>query len=374
MGNARNLGSFLGNNTSLSTINNAYAAGTLVPSSTNPSLIINGAMRIDQRNSGLLTNPNGHFPVDRFAVGNYIPSTTSEQSTTAPSGYSNSLKVTNGTATVPSNQGFTYQVYQFIEGFNTTHLVFGSSSAKTVTLSFWVRSSITGTFAVTLQNSARDRSYISTYTINQADTFEKKTITVNGDVAGTWVGATNGIGLRLIFDIGSGTTRETTAGAWQSGNYTRTSGSARINTTTGATFYVTGVKLEEGSEATDFQRVPYPEELTKCKRYYQVYGGSGNYHAFAAVGTYNTSSGVGYLDLEVTMRAQPTGSTVGTFQASNGVVSTCGVNLSSFAEPDGGCKLIQVHAHSASGFINGYFMRVRANNDATTRLKFDAEI
>ena len=267
MGNARSLGSFLSNNTSLGTINDAYAAGTLVPSSTNPSLIINGDMLINQRNT-VFTNPNGHFPVDRFAVGNYIPSTTAQQSTTAPTGYSNSLKVTNGTATTPSNQGFTYQVYQYIEGYNTAPLLFGYSSAKTVTLSFWVRSSLTGTFAVTLQNSARDRSYVSTYTINQADTFEQKTITITGDVAGTWIGATNGIGLRLIFDIGSGTSRETTAGAWQSGNYTRTSGSARINTTTGATFYITGVKLEEGSEATDFQHTSYGEELAKCQRYY----------------------------------------------------------------------------------------------------------
>jgi len=253
----------LGNKTSLDEINDAYDAGAF----SNRNMVTNGAMVINQRNE-VFTNPNGHFPVDRFAVGNYIPSTTTEQSTTAPSGYSNSLKVTNGTATVPSNQFFTYQVYQFIEGFNTAPLLFGNSSAKTVTLSFWVRSSITGTFAVTLQNSARDRSYISTYTINQADTFEKKTITVNGDVAGTWVGATNGIGLRLIFDIGSGTNRETTAGAWQSGNYTRTSGSARINTTTGATFYITGVQLEVGDTATPFEHKNVGQELLACQRYY----------------------------------------------------------------------------------------------------------
>ena len=234
----------------------------------NRNMVTNGAMLINQRNT-VLTNPNGHFPVDRFAVGNYISSTTAQQSTTAPTGYSNSLKVTNGTATTPSNQGFTYQVYQYIEGYNTAPLLFGYSSAKTVTLSFWVRSSLAGTFAVTLQNSARDRSYVSTYTINQADTFEKKTITVDGDVAGTWVGATNGIGLRLIFDIGSGTSRETTAGAWQSGNYTRTSGSARINTTTGATFYVAGVQLEVGDTATPFEHRSYGEELAKCQRYYE---------------------------------------------------------------------------------------------------------
>jgi len=374
MTKARDLADFLGNNTSLSTINNAYAAGTLVPSSTNPSLIINGDMLINQRNA-VFTNPNGVFPVDRFGVEQYVSTTTTQQSTTAPSGYSNSLLVTNGNAYTPTSANFTYRVYQNIEGFNTAPLLFGTSSAKTITISFWVRSSLTGTFGVAIQNSAQDRSYVSTYTITQANTFEKKTITITGDTAGTWIGATNGVGLRLIFDLGSRANRTaSSANAWETGNFSRVSGCVEINSTTGATFYVTGVKLEEGSEATDFQHILYPEELTKCKRYYQVYGGSGNYHAFASVGTYNPSSGVGYLDLEVTMRTVPTGSTVGTFQASNGVTSACGVNLSGFAEPDGGCKLIQVHAHSGSNFINGYFMRVRANNDATTRLKFDAEL
>jgi hypothetical protein len=373
MGNARNLGSFLGNNTSLNTINNAYAAGTLVPSSTNPSLIINGAMRIDQRNSGLLTNPNGHFPVDRFAVGNYIPSTTSEQSTTAPSGYSNSLKVTNGTATVPSNQGFTYQVYQFIEGFNTTHLVFGSSSAKTVTLSFWVRSSITGTFAVTLQNSARDRSYISTYTINQADTFEKKTITVNGDVAGTWVGATNGIGLRLIFDIGSGTNRETTAGAWQSGNYTRTSDSARINTTTSATFYVTGVQLEVGKVATPFEHRSYGEELALCERYYQKLGGTA-YQALGFGKIYAAGqSAFAYVGFNTKMRASPS-----VTEGGNGLIVTDRVayddTVTSLSGVAAGQGSLYATFHTGVTRSDRHPVIIACKNGASGWLNLDAEL
>lgn len=268
MGNARNLGSFLGNNTSLSTINDAYVAGTLVPSSINPSLIINGDMLINQRNV-VFTNPNGVFPVDRFGVEQYVSTTTTQQSTTAPSGYSNSLLVTNGNAYTPTSANFTYRVYQNIEGFNAAPLLFGTSSAKTITISFWVRSSLTGTFGVAIQNSVQDRSYVSTYTITQANTFEKKTITITGDTAGTWIGATNGVGLRLIFDLGSRANRTaSSANAWETGNYSRVSGCVEINSTTGATFYVTGVKLEEGSEATDFQYTSYAEELAKCHRYF----------------------------------------------------------------------------------------------------------
>jgi len=247
----------------------ADSAGIPIPSATNPSLIINGDMLINQRDT-VFTNPNGVFPVDRFGVEQYVSTTTTQQSTTAPSGYSNSLLVTNGNAYTPTSANFTYRVYQNIEGFNTAPLLFGTSSAKTITISFWVRSSLTGTFGVAIQNSAQDRSYVSTYTITQANTFEKKTITITGDTAGTWIGATNGVGLRLIFELGSRANRTaSSANAWETGNYSRVSGCVEINSTTGATFYVTGVKLEEGSEATDFQHTSYGEELAKCQRYYQ---------------------------------------------------------------------------------------------------------
>ena len=307
MTKARDLADFLGNNTSLGTINDAYDAGTLVPSSTNPSLIINGDMLINQRNT-VFTNPNGAFPVDRFGVEQYVSTTTTEQSTTAPSGYSNSLKVTNGNAYTPTSANFTYRVYQNIEGYNTAPLLFGYSSAKTVTISFWVRSSLTGTFGVALQNSAQDRSYVSTYTISQADTFEQKTITITGDVAGTWIGATNGVGLRLIFDLGSRANRETTAGSWQSGNYSRTSGCVEFNATTSATFYVTGVKLEEGSEATDFQHTSYAEELEKCQRYYYKRTPSNASGEALSLTSANTggSNAQPWLFLPTTMRTNPT--------------------------------------------------------------------
>jgi hypothetical protein len=304
MTKARDLADFLGDNTSLNTINNAYAAGTLVPSSTNPSLIINGDMVINERDT-VFTNPNGAFPVDRFGVEQYVTTTTTQQSTTAPSGYSNSLLVTNGNAYTPTNANFTYRVYQNIEGFNTAPLLFGTSSAKTITISFWVRSSLTGTFGVAILNSAKDRSYVSTYTITQANTFEKKTITITGDTAGTWIGATNGIGLRLVFDLGSRPNRNaSSANAWETGNFSRVSGCVEINSTTGATFYVTGVKLEEGSEATDFQHTSYGEELAKCQRYYRDAT-----DADLSIESFNVTSGDNHyrtITLSPEMRANPT--------------------------------------------------------------------
>jgi hypothetical protein len=385
MGNARNLGSFLGTNTSLSTINNAYAAGTLVPSSTNPNMVINGAMEINQRGNqtGLTT---GGYMLDRHHLQITSMGTLSvTQDTEVPSGQGlfKSMKI-QCTATGTYNSGNSnLVVIHRIEGFDSVQTMFGTSDAKDVTLSFWIKANRAQTLTVNFENEQTsggnsDQGYQTSQAYTTADTWQKMVVTVPGDTR-SGMGFNFNSSKALCFDISLSTgytSGDTPSATWSNlangqrhGHNTEYFGDSTANY-----FNITGVKLELGSEATDFQHVTYEEELTKCKRYYQVYGGSGNYHAFAAVGTYNTSSGVGYLDLEVTMRAQPTSSTVGTFQASNGVVSTCGVNLSSFAEPDGGCKLIQVHAHSASGFINGYFMRVRADNNATTRLKFDAEL
>jgi len=316
--------------------------------------IINGAMVIDQRNAGgVITTPNGAFPVDRFSVTQYIATTTTQQSTTAPSGYSNSLLVTNGTAASPS-ASFNYRVFQNIEGFNTVDLVFGTASASTITISFWVRSSLTGTFAVAIQNSAQNRSYVSTYTINSANTFEQKTITIAGDTSGTWIGATNGIGLRLIFDLGSGTDYNTTANAWQAGNYTKTSGCVAFNNTTSATFYITGVQLEKGSVATSFDYRPYGTELALCQRYYQFIGGTTN--SFPLIGGYigNGETLRSPMIFPVQMRAAPT-------ITKNGTWTAVGIG-----QPTANYINNQGFSIEAVGTSGGYYMHPNSTDDNFT--------
>jgi hypothetical protein len=237
--------------------------------------IINGNMVIDQRNAGAsVTIPAGTttYFTDRWSALELTDgSATLQQVTDAPTGFSNSLRLTvTGTdGSLTTNQQMVVQ--QRIEGFNTADLMFGNANAKTVTLSFQVKSSVTGTFSGSLRNSANDRSYPFTYTINSANTWEYETITIAGDTSGTWVGATNGIGLEVIFSLGAGPDRTGTAGAWASSNFVSATGSTNLMATNGATWQITGVMLEVGTQATTFTLAggSYGAELALCQRYYE---------------------------------------------------------------------------------------------------------
>jgi hypothetical protein len=236
--------------------------------------IINGSMTIDQRNAGASVTPtDGSYTLDRFKIRVSQASKLTVQqnagSVTPPDGFTNYLGVTSSSAySVVSGDYFI--VVQDIEGFNTADLNWGSASAKTVTLSFWVRSSLTGTFSGALRNSAANRSYVFSYTINSANTWEYETITIPGDTTGTWVGATNGIGISVILNLASGSTYSTTAGSWAAGNYTGATGATSVVGTNGATFYVTGVQLEAGSAASPFEYRQYGTELSLCQRYFEI--------------------------------------------------------------------------------------------------------
>jgi hypothetical protein len=233
--------------------------------------IINGDMRIDQRNAGAsVTGGVGYtFPVDRFRFYSASASKLSGQrSTVAPNGFTNSMLLTSLAATTPA-AGDEYHATQNIEGFNVADLGFGTASAQSVTLSFEVRSSLTGTFAGSLSNANGSRAYVFTYTISAANTWEQKTITVAGDTSGTW-GTENGTGLRVLWDLGSGSNYNGTAGVWAGSFVTRTSGAVSVVGTSGATFYITGVQLEAGAVATPFERRPYGTELALCQRYFEV--------------------------------------------------------------------------------------------------------
>ncbi len=237
--------------------------------------IINGDMRIDQRNAGAAVTTSASYPVDRFSVVNTTDGAFSaQQDSSAPAGFINSVKITTTTAdgTLTTTQNLNFN--QRIEGTNVADLGFGSANAKTVTLSFWVRSSLTGTFGGALRNDGANRSYPFTYSISVADTWEQKSVTIAGDTTGTWL-TTTGIGLIVFFGLGAGPDRSGTAGAWAASDLRSATGAVSVIGTLNATWYITGAQLEVGSVATPFERRPYGTELSLCQRYYwKITGGT----------------------------------------------------------------------------------------------------
>ena len=256
--------------------------------------IINGAMVIDQRNAGasVTTSTNYVYPVDRFRVGyGSGGAITTQQSTTVPAsgGFANSLYCTPSTTDNLADANDFYAIVQTIEGYNVADLGWGSASAKTVCISFWVRSSITGTYSVTITNNAGDRCYPATYTISSANTWQQVSVTIAGDTSGTWL-TTNGTGMFVSWNLGGGSTYASgTANAWNAAGYKMTSSQTPWISTNGATFYITGVQLEVGSTATSFDYRPYGTELQLCQRYYET---NFNYGTAPAAGvSFANSSG-----------------------------------------------------------------------------------
>jgi hypothetical protein len=292
-----------------------YNDGSLQPSApVGKNRIINGNMAIDQRTT---TQTGNGYSVDRWAIYDNTSATyTLAQDSSAPTGFINSLKFT--TTGTDTSIGSTEQcvIYHQIEGNNIADLNWGTANAKTVTLSFYVRSSLTGTFAGSLGNNGYARSYPFTYTISSADTWEQKTITITGDTTGTWL-TTNGVGISLRLAIAAGSSFEATAGAWASGNYFSVSGATNVVGTASSTFYITGVQLEANTTATPFENLQYGQQLALCQRYFQKSWEQGDAVGSTVSETTNTTqqswgglnassiAGQCFL-LPVTMRATPT--------------------------------------------------------------------
>ena len=231
--------------------------------------IINGDMRIDQRNAGA-SGTAGGYTVDRwYYAGSQASKGTWQQnagSVTPPTGFINYLGFTSSSA-YSVTAGDYFAIGQPIEGLNIADLAWGTANAKTVTLSFQVYSSLTGTFGGALQNSGATRNYPFSYSIPTANTWTQISITIAGDTSGTWL-TTNGTGVTVNFSLGYGTTYSGTAGAWSSTNYGSATGATSVVGTNGATFYITGVQLEVGSSATGFEYVDYTTQLAMCQRYF----------------------------------------------------------------------------------------------------------
>ena len=268
--------------------------------------IINGDFRIDQRNAGAeITPTDGQYTLDRWVCFQSQASKYKFQqnagSVTPPLGFTNYAGITSlSSYSVLSGD---YNIFrQVIEGYNVADLGWGAANAKTITISFWVRSSLTGTFGGSLQNSAQDRNYPFTYTISSANTWEQKTVTIAGDTSGTWL-TTNGYGIILNFGIGIGSTYSGTAGAWSTTTYYSATGATSVVGTNGATFYITGVQLEQNTTATPFERRLYNQELANCQRYY---------HKFIQGSFVNLTGNFSYyIPWKVSMRVAPTPTTSG---------------------------------------------------------------
>ena len=234
--------------------------------------LINRNMAIDQRNAGAsvaLAAVTLVYAVDRFQVrGDTSTGSTAQQSAIAPPGFRYSYKILIGTGASPAASANNYFA-QRVEGFNMADFGWGLAGAKTVTLSFWIRSSLTGNFGISIKNSDSSRDFLSSYTISLADTWEYKTITIPGETSGTWL-LTNGLGALIQWDLGIGSDFQGTPnGTWQTSNVSGLSGGVKLVATSGATMYITGVQLETGPVATPFEYRPYGLELSLCQRYYE---------------------------------------------------------------------------------------------------------
>lgn len=233
--------------------------------------IINGDMRIDQRNAGA-AQASTTYGLDRWYQEWATTAVTLsfQQVTDAPTTFTNSLKVTVSTG----NASFTNSaaIYQVIEGFNCSDFNFGTASARPVTISFWVKSTITGSFGGVLRNGDFAQVYPFAYTISAANTWEYKTVTVPGSTTGTWSKDNTG-GLWLFFGLGAVAGRKAAANAWAASSARQPTGTVDLIATTGATWQVAGVQLEVGSVATEFERRSYGTELALCQRYFETCNG-----------------------------------------------------------------------------------------------------
>jgi hypothetical protein len=270
--------------------------------------IINGDMRIDQRNAGVSISVSGdpQYTLDRwFGARGTVPNFTAIRSGSSPVGFTSSYLITMGSGTAPGTSGYAL-IGQRIEGFNTSDLLWGTANAKPVTLSFWVNCSVSGTFGVSFKNNNADTTYCTTYTINSTNTWEYKTVTVPGVTTGTWF-TDNRWGIEPTWDLGVGTQYSGTAGQVNSGsNYFGVTGTTKLSSTTGATFYLTGVQLEAGTVATPFERRSYGQELALCQRYFEIQDVRAVTTAYVA-GGYNYH--VGSVRWKVTKRTAPTTNT-----------------------------------------------------------------
>jgi hypothetical protein len=349
--------------------------------------IINGNMNIDQRNNGasVSTPTNKQYCLDRWAFwfngGGGSAAATVQQSSVAPAGFVNSIAITQAASYSPTSAN--YNVFaQYIEGYNVADFGWGTANAQPVTLSFWVRSSLTGTFGGAISNGGQTRSYPFTYTINSANTFEFKTITIPGDTAGTWL-TTTATGMQLYWQLGVGSTYLGTAGAWAGAAYLGATGATQITATNGATFYITGVQLEKGTTATAFEQRLYGTELALCQRYAWIaspsVSGNSTYTGGVATGGSSGAAGLVVVPMPVQMRANPSLTVSGTsFYCDNyalaGSAPSGNVSLQQASINSCRVQLLNITVSGGSFAQKEAFNIIIGSSSTTGTLLFSAEL
>jgi len=335
--------------------------------------LINGAMQIDQRNAGASsTAVNDVYYLDRYQVpisAGLASSFTIQQSSTAPSNFTNSLLITSTAASTISSTAYAL-VWQKIEGLNCSDLGWGTSTAKNVTLSFWVRSSLTGSFGGSVQNNAQNRAYPFLYTINTANTWEYKTINISGDTTGTWLTNTS-TGITLGFSLASGSSTLNAAGAWIATQTLGATGQTNVLATNGATWYITGVQFEVGTQATPFDWRPFGTELDLCYRYYWRVSAtsSGPLLSFGAAPSATQTTHVDNFPVE--MRTAPTYD-FSSIQISTASGGTVAVTSNDGISSNGGSFRIFLGASAGGLTTNTFPYFVRASG--TGWIAFSAEL
>ena len=346
------------------------------------NLIINGAMQVAQRGTSAVAAGAGTYPsIDRFKAWESTDGAyTVEQSTTAPAGFTTSLKaqVTTADASLAGNQYA--QISQQIEAQNLQHLEYGTSGAKTLILSFHVRSSKTGSYSITIyKNDSTEYLFSKSYTIDSADTWEKKTITITPDsnikASGGAIANDNGIGFYVFWNLAGGTDfDDATDNAWSSNtSHYHTSSQVNWMDNTSNNFYLTGVQLEIGDSASDFEHRSFGDELARCQRYYQRIQSNGTYDCLLDGMHHVTTQFYCLHTFPVQMRAEPTMAGSGTFSVlSNGGDRTPDSLILNRATKE----VIQTYCALSGGNVGtaGHGGQIRNNNDASTFIEFNAEL
>ena len=333
--------------------------------------IINGNMQVAQRGTSVTVNDAAaFFAMDRWECQGQTSDGvyTVAQSSTAPTGFVYSLLATVTTADASLGATQSYSIRQKIEGFNISDLMWGTANAKTITLSFWVRSSLTGTFGGALINGDFSRAYPFTYAISTANTFEYKTITIAGDTTGTW-STDNSTGIVVNFSLGAGSSRLGTAGAWVGSNNQGATGQTNVIATSAATLYITGVQLEAGEQASGFEFMPIDVNLGRCQRYFIKYSNAADPYTFFATGVGGNSNTANMsFHHPVRMRAAPTLSISGIL-TDDGFASNAATAASNYLTVDGGG-----HAFTSSAVGQGRGVIIRANGNAADNIQFNSEL